>query len=63
MRAEQESAEYRVEAPATDAEDPLDPFRKWLGRLNPENRVLALEFVKMLSRLQEAQATRKSDMP
>lgn len=63
LRAEQESAEYRVEAPATDAEDPLDPFRKWLGRLNPENRVLALEFVKMLSRLQEAQATRKSDMP
>lgn len=52
QRAEQETAAPR----GAPAGDPLDAFRKWLNRLSPENRGLALEFVKMLSRRQERQA-------
>lgn len=56
QRAEQETAgSHDPHGPSTGIVDPLDAFRKWLNRLNPGNRELALEFVKMLSRRQERQ--------
>jgi transcriptional regulator with XRE-family HTH domain len=63
LRAEQESADRRIRAFETDKDDPVVTFRKWLGRLSPENRLLALEFVKMLSRLQEERTTHQQTGP
>jgi transcriptional regulator with XRE-family HTH domain len=63
QRVEQEAAaEYRV-APPTNQDDPVEPFRKWLARLNPENCALALEFIKLLARRQRNTAAGGGDTP
>ncbi|WIM04875.1 MAG: helix-turn-helix domain-containing protein [Candidatus Nitricoxidivorans perseverans] len=62
--AEQQTATYRVEPAGRQAgDDSVElPLREFC-RLNPENRILALEFIRMLLGLQKGRASGGRDPP